>query len=229
MATQTQNALILAQARLNDQAGVIWTATNMLPFLKEAFIDLQLALIERSLPITRVVSASLTVTAGVTSFAIASILPSDIIMPIKLREKGTSEPNSYFCDMTQKDVLPDVDQTTVLVFWSWQLNTSVKSNDILLVGATVNRSVKLTYTAGFSTPTAIDGTTNLYLPLAEGFVGLRMAQLAAQSVGNDTLAQEIVQELPYKITPILQYMTRQQQSLPAKRIPYRRTGRMIIT
>lgn len=219
MAT-AQAALDSARVYLNDVGQQIWTNTTLLPYLKEAHRDLLLLLWLNGIPVIREKSASINVTAvsGVTL-----TLPNDLLEPIWLKERpqGSSED---WIPMIEMEFEPDIPQADTLRYWCW------REEAINFVGATTNRSVLLRYWKGLTT--IIDATTNLGFILAEAFLGPQTAGYAAGSVGNITLAQEMlyVKDVNIgiagsKLHMIIQSNIKGQQNLPARRIAYRRFSR----
>lgn len=205
---------------LNDAGASMWTDAILLPHLKEAHKDLLLVLWLNDIPVIKEISATINVTAisGTTL-----TLPSDLLEPISLKERaqGSSE---VWVPMTEMDWEPTILQDTYLRYWIW------REEQIKLVGAKNNREVLLRYYKSIAD--IVDGTSALGFILAETFLGPQCAGYAAGSVGNTTLAAELlwvngvnVGVAGSKLDMIVRANIKGQQNLPARRIPYRRFAR----
>lgn len=224
MATATE-ALDSARAYLNDVGKQIWTDTVLLPFLKEAHKDLLLVLWLNNIPVVKEKSLAINVTAvsGTTL-----TLPADLLEPIWLKERAQGSAQEW-TQMVEKSFEPDIKQDTTLRYWTW------REEQIKLVGSTTNREVLLHYWKGLAA--IADATSPLGFILSETFLGPQTAGYAAGSVGNTTLAGELlfvngqtVGVAGSKLDMIVRASIKGQQNLPARRMPYRRfaRGRMTI-
>lgn len=221
MATATA-ALDSARAYLNDTGKQIWTDAVLLPYLKEAHKDLLLVLWLNGLPVVREKSAVINVTA-ITGLTLT--LPSDLLEPIWLKERAQgSSVNISWIPMSETDFEPDIQQDTTLRYWAW------REEQIKLVGATTAREVLLQYWKSIAD--IVDATSPLGFILSEVFLGPQCAGYAAGSVGNITLAGELlfingqtVGVAGSKLDMIVRASIKGQQNLPARRIPYRRFAR----
>lgn len=219
MATAT-TALDSARTYLNDVGKQLWTDAILIPYLKEAHKDLLLVLWLNGIPVIKEKSASINVTAvsGVTL-----TLPSDLLEPIELKERtqGSSE---NWIPMTETDWEPDISQTNTLRYWTW------REEAVNFVGATTNRSVLMRYWKSIATITAASDALGFIL--SEAFLGPQCAGYAAGSIGNTSLASDLlwVQGVTSgiagaKLDMIVRANIKGQQGLPARRIPYRRFAR----
>lgn len=219
MSITAADALDSARVYLNDVGKQIWTDVVLLPYLKEAYRDLLLELELQQIPILRSKSTATTVNIGDTTVT----LPSDFVLPIKLTEKsfGSSDAPT---PMVECDFEPAVDATDTLRYWAF------RNGVIDLVGSTTKRSVYLYYESGPTIPTAAG--SSLGITNAEIFLGPQTAGYAAGSVGNRSLAVELLfiksTQLGIaggKLESIIRANVKNQQNLPARRIPYHRGGR----
>lgn len=222
MATATV-AMDSARVYLNDTQKQIWTDAVLLPYLKEAHKDLLLVLWLNGIPVVKEKSASINVTAisGVTL-----TLPSDILEPIELKERAQGSSENWI-PMTELDWEPNETQASTLRYWCW------REEVINFIGATTNRSVLLRYWKSLAT--IVDASSALGFIMSEAFLGPQTAGYACGSVGNTTLAEELlwvqgqhVGIAGAKLDMILKANVKGQQSLPARRIPYRRFSRRIL-
>lgn len=217
-------ALDSARVYLNDVGQQIWTDTALIPYLKEAYKDLMIQLWLNGIPVIRE-KTSTPIVVPASSTPVILTLPADLVEPIGLKERaqGSSEP---WISMTETDFEPDTKPDVNLRYWAW------REENINLVGATNNREVQLRYLKSLTIPT----TTNspLGFIFSEFFLGPQTAAYAAGSVGNVSLAQELlfIHGSPTqmgiagaKLDGIIRANVKGQQNLPARRIPYRRFAR----
>ena len=206
-------ALDSARTYLNDQGKQIWSDALLIPFLKEAYKDLLLALKLNEIPVIMEKSAAITVNIGATTLT----LPADIVEPVKLKERlfGSSE---SFINMSEKAWEPDITQSSTLRYWAW------REEVLELVGATTKREVLLFYIKTLTAPTL--ASSSLGFINAETYLGPKTAVYAASSLGNSTLAGEANRIAEDKLEIIIRYNVKNKQGLPVRRLPYNRIGKM---
>lgn len=212
-------ALDSARVYLNDVGKQIWTDAVLLPYLKEAHKDLLLVLFLNGIPVIREKSAAINVAAN----ALTLTLPGDLLEPIWLKERAQGSSDDWI-PMTEVEFEPDRNKDIALRYWAW------REEAINFVGATTNREVLLRYWKSITIVT--DASSNLGFLLSDYFLGPQAAGYAAGSVGNDTLAKELlwvqgqsVGIAGSKLDMIIRSNVKGQQNLPARRIPYRRFAR----
>lgn len=210
-----------ARALLNDVGATLWTDAVLLPFLQEAHRELQVKLYLKGLPVLKEVSTVLSVPANTTNLSSVGSFPTDVIEPIWLKEKLNGEADSRFIDMEEVDFIPDIERDTRNRYWCW------REEVINILGATVATQVKLRYTKGLTLPTS-NGSALGFI-FAESYIGPRCAALAAQSVDNVTLYEAQTMESQAKIDEILRANVKGMQNLGARRRPYHRKYRRLIT
>lgn len=210
-----------ARTYLNDTSSQIWTDAVLLPYLVEAHRDLLLVLWLNGLPVLREKSAVIDIAALATTVT----LPSDLIEPIWIKERADgSTSNNDWVPMTETEFEPDIEKVETLRYWCW------REQAINLVGATTAREVLLRYWKSLAEPTG--ASSALGFIFAEHFLGPQTAGYAAGSVGNTSLAAELLfvngQNAGIagsKLDMIIRANIKGQQNLPARRIPYRRFAR----
>lgn len=214
-------ALDSARVYLNDTKKQIWTDTTLIPYLKEAYRDLLLVLWLNGMPVIKEKSATINVNANALDLGVNQ--PADLIEPISLKERTQGSSESWI-PMVEVGFEPDISKDTILRYWDW------REEKIVFVGATSNREVLLRYWKSLTLP--VDATTPLGFIFAEIFLGPQTAGYAAGSVGNTTLAGELlyVQSQAVgiaggKLDMIVRANVKGSQNLPARRIPYRRFDR----
>lgn len=221
MASTAEVAFDSARGFLNDTGESIWTNAVLLPFMKEAHGDLLLAMFLNGLPTIKVKTSTIQIPAAQTAFS--DELPDDLVEPISIKERKSGSTQDWV-PMTEVNFEPDVDRTEALRYWCW------REEDIMLVGSTEAREVLLRYWASLTV--IVDGNSSISIALAEFFLGPQCAAYAANSVGNSTLARELMYIAGVqtgiagsKLNMIIQANVKGMQNLPARRIPYRRFAR----
>jgi hypothetical protein len=211
-------ALNSARTFLNDTGKQIWTDTKLLPFLKEAYRDLLIQLWLNGIPVLR---EDTTIPITVLTGAVVITLPADLLEPIGLKERllGSTSIEDY-APMSEKAFEPDTVQTTELRYWSW------REEQIQLVGALTDRQVLLRYWKTLTIPTS--AASVLGFLFAEAYLGPKTTAYAAASTGNSTLAEEADSKAEIRLDQVIRANTKGQQSLPTRRIPYRRARRTRI-
>lgn len=167
-----------ARSLLNDEEASIWTNAILLPFIQQAYRELQAKLKNTVGPIM-ITEIANPVTAGTVI-----LLPAaNIIEPIQAWEKATADPDSAYTIMTEVKTIPNIPVTATLRCWKWN------GFELTFLGATANREVKVKYFASLAP--IVDETTSIPFINAENYLGPRTAGLAYSSVGeNATSAAE---------------------------------------
>lgn len=210
MAT-VSTALESARTLLNDDAATLWTDAVLLPKVREAHRELQVALTLNGLPVIKEVSAIIDVPASTLTLPTQ---PADIVEPIWMKERPDGGTADDFVDMEEVDFLPDVLQAEDLHYWAW------REEVISFVGATTAREVQLRYKKGL--PTINGGSDSIGFVYGELYLGPRTAAIAALSVGNKSVHDDLTSLAMNNIDKILRMNVLGQQHLPARRKPYRR-------
>lgn len=188
-------SVVFAEVRalLNDVGNTLWTDGVQLPFLQRAHRELQNELWRSASPVVRKTTATITVTTG--SLNLGGNQPTDIVEPISMVEKATTDAISLFAPMTERDTLPYVVQTTKLIYWAWLQEV------ITFVGATQDRHVQLYYRRSIPVPTGAGDPLGFIN--AEIYLPHRVAALAAMSVGNETLFKYYTDEAQRSLGKII--------------------------
>lgn len=210
----TSVALDTARTLLNDDAGTLWTDAVLLPKLKEAHREMQTKLVLAGIPVIKAATAVLSVPANTTDLTSVVGYPTDLIEPTWLKERTPGQQERDFVDMTEVADVPNLNPTTELIYWCWI------GEKILLLGAVVNRDVKIRYMKGITVPVA--GTSPIGFLFGESYLGHRTAALSASSVGNKTAHDELTQEANMKFQEIVALNIKGGQNLPARKRPYHR-------
>lgn len=212
---------VLSQARtlLNDDDAASWPDVRLIPKAQQAFNQMQADLLIAGIPIINTVSAIMTVPAMTTDDSNVDLsanasYPTDMIMPIWLKERQTGQHNTDFVDMLEVDFIPQVDISAQLLYWCWQKQT------ILLRGALVSNQVQLRYQRLLVLPTLNTDSTQVIL--SELYLSYKTAALAAFSAQNYDLFTRLDAISTGNLYKIVQMGVKQLQNTPTKRRAYHR-------
>ena len=212
-------ALAEAQALLNDVAKTIWTDAVLLPYLQKSHRELQVLLWESGIDAIKEITAIKSVAADATD--LGGDLPSNIIVPLTLKERSDSSTSDRdWIDVAETDPLPDIEPTTSIQYWAW------RGEIIEFIAPTTARKIKLRYLKGLSSVTS--GASPIGFIFGEMYLGPRLASIAVESVGNSTRADELRKDAGIWIPKIIASNVKGGQSVPTRRIPYRRSFRRYI-
>lgn len=204
-----------SQAHLNDVGGTIWTYATLLPFLQEAHRELRSKVILNGIPVIDEVTGVISVPAGTTDLTTIAGYPTDLIVPIWMKERQQGDPNnSDFIDMTPRDFIPNINQDIWLYWWCW------RGEKIFLVGSLNNEEVQLRYRRQIPTP-VVAGDSVGWLG-AENFLSYRTAALACNSIGEGEKGQSLSQQAEINMDIVIRLNVKQLQTMPARRRPYHR-------
>lgn len=196
-----------ARAYLNDNNGISWTDTSLMPFLREAFGELQLALGTH-----RISEIKSQVIAPIAVGDLFFPLPSNITEPVSMFEKDFGASDDFYEPMKQVAWLPNITSSNSLVFWSW------RQQQIQFLGATSPRTVKLRYNGYLTAPNTLNDPLGFIW--AERFLGPRIAALALESVGQGRRAAGLAVLAENNKYQIMQYNVTENQR-PVRRKKYR--------
>lgn len=214
--TQAGEVLQAARTHLNDDEGILWPDQKLFPKLREAHKLLQLALVQNGVPIIHEVTAPMLVAAYVVDPTPLATYPPNLIQPIWLKERPAGSLMQDFIDMTEVDFLPQVQQSTELVWWSW------RKQKINFLGATMDREVLIRYRGGLKVPQEVTDTIGPFF--GELYLSFKTAALAVGSIGpRDTVRiQYLEEQADANLENILVNAAMEAQNLPTKRRPYHR-------
>ena len=173
------SVMIRSRAMLNDTLGDVYTDPVLLPYLQNAWGELQSDLQQNGLPVTTTDSAVLTIPAG--TFKLTSLttppVPADIVDPIALYERAIGTP--HWSRMTEyPNGLMVESVSRALGPWRWE------NDGLRFGGSDSDRELKIRYTRTFA---EIDSeNTNIPLNAASLFLAYRTAAEAAEYIGQNT-------------------------------------------
>lgn len=207
--------LDLARTHLNDDGALVWQDPKLFPKFQEAYRSLLLEMQLAGLPLLMEVNANVTINAGVTDFSTVVGYPTDMILPLWMKEKMVGEIDANFIDMVPIDFIPNVQQDVRLIWWSWI------QGKIIFLGALNPVVVQLRYRSTLSVPT--DNSQDTKVPQAEFYLAYQTAGLALQSTSNGAAQAAIMfKAADMYLDKFIRFNIRGQQRLPAKRRAYHR-------
>jgi hypothetical protein len=212
---------VFKQARtlLNDDEATNWPDYRLKTKAILAFEELEAELIVAGIPIIQSVSAIITVPAMIvddSNLDLSTIpgYPTDMILPIWVKERQVAQRNQDFVDMVEVDFIPNIDLDIYLHYWCWQKNT------IFLRGCLNSTQVEIRYQRYLSIPEV--NTDSIIVPLGQLFIANRVAALAYQSLGNRQMWLDLSAVANVNLSRILDMNIKELQDTPAKRRPYHR-------
>jgi hypothetical protein len=208
-----------ARTLLNDDDAANWPDYRLYTKVVTAFEELEAELIVAGIPIIHTISSIITVppvTIDDNNLDLSTVTgyPTDMIIPIWLKERQIGQMNSDFVDMVECDFIPNIALDIYLHYWSWQKNT------IFLRGALNSIQVEIRYQRYLPIPRL--NTDSLIVPLGQLFIVNRVAALAYQSLGNREMWQDLSTAADVNLARIIDMNVKELQDLPAKRRPYHR-------
>jgi hypothetical protein len=215
------DVLTRSRSYLNDDDQTNWPDVRLVPKARIAFEEMEAQLVLNGLPIIHSVTAVITVPAWTfddqsQDLSTVSGYPTDILLPIWMKERQIGEMNRDFVDMVEVDFIPNIDLDINLRYWCWYQNT------ILLRGSFNSNQVQLRYQRYLPIPQI--NTDSIIVPLCQLFLAPRTAALAYQSVGNDAKWAALNGEASVNLDTIIRFNVKELQNTPAKRRPYHRGG-----
>lgn len=199
-----------SRSSLNDVAGDLYTNDFLLPFLQNAWDDLQSELQVHGLPATTQQSVALAVTAGATS---VSPLPSTFIEPITLYERKDST-EDWVPMREVKSLITQGEPTDTLGTWCFV------DEELQVHASNMDREVLIEFTG---TLVEISGAnTNLPLNGALLCLAYKTAAEAAEAMGNRTRSDRLESKAEVEKSKFIKTRIKGSQGLTVRRIPYTR-------
>lgn len=208
-----ENAAVL----LGDANKIFFVDDVLLPFVKEAHLEIQNDLIANGFRPFEILSATVTLPAGSTAL---SVPPQDLFIVQKIEEAAPGSNN--FSQMIERPWEPNVSPSTTLQYWVF------RQAKIQFLGATTDRDIKIYYIAGNAG--AVSGAgSQINLINALPLYSARVAYLAAQFKGrNKEAAKALLGLYAQRLISYLIIEIKSQQGVTYRRRPYS-TKRQSIT
>jgi hypothetical protein len=204
-----KDALQIARSLLNDDLGTKWPDSVLFPRLQIAHRQMQAALLLNSIPVIKSKSAIILVPAFSTVLGVYQ--PTDLIEPISMKERDPGGSMDDFDDMTEVAFIPELEQDTNLIYWSW-IGEGIK-----FLGATVDKEVLLRYTSSLALPQTVNDS--IFFLGGEIYLGYKIASMCSRDVV--TFYNEAEKALEILIRTNVKGM----QGIAHRRLPYRHRGR----
>lgn len=170
---------------LNDAAKSTFTYVAMLPHLKKANEFLQNLLIACGVEVQRQTSAVITLAATTYSDVSTPIdlsasigYPSDMLLPINLRERDGGSLSQTFIPMYERDWEPDLKPVSSLTYWAF------RNNKIYVPQVTSSRNILINYWRELTSITSAN--SNEEVAGAKNYLSAKTAELCARYIGQNT-------------------------------------------
>lgn len=216
---QLSNVTDQVRALLNDEEATNWTDAKLRTKVIMSYEELESELLLAGIPIIQSASTIMNVPIMNTdddNFDLSTVTgyPTDMILPIWLKERQLGQMNRDFVDVIECDFIPNVDITFTLSYWAWIDGT------ILVRGCTNPTQVQLRYQRLLTIPQL--NTDSIIVPLGQMFLAYRVASFCAESLGDATRADRWLNTAKMNLDRIMRMNIKQLQDTPAKRRPYHR-------
>lgn len=159
---------------MNDADAQLYSNTILLPFIQQAYGELQIELTANGLQVTKEVSTTLVVAAGVSPTITVDNI-NDLVIPLELFERAVGE--TFFIPMGKLTWEPEAERTETLRYWNW------RENEIKMLGSTAIREIKVRYIKGLPAP--INENSLILINSSLEFLAARASGLASQFVGGN--------------------------------------------
>lgn len=212
---------ILASVRthLNDSQGILYPDQVLLPKLQEAQRELHLKMMSKGLPLFTEQTAIFTVPANVIDGVYPELglivgYPTNLIVPIGIKEKQVGQATNYFIDMVECSEIPKVQKSTTLRFWSWV------QNRLFVLGALVDVQIQLTFRGELTMFSTVND--DVYPKLSENFLSYKCAALALNNPNSSQggMIDRLNQSAYQNLDDLLSVNVKQMQNLPARKRGY---------
>ena len=230
MATTVDDVINEAVILLNDPNKRLFTNDKLLPLIKKAYRELGVELHNNGAPLLREVSDIINVSANSTDFSykileedgtqrlgldglpeIGSNQPEDIVIPIRLKERGDGDGN--FSPMENRYWEPTDNPGASLRYWSW------REEEIKFLGAITDRQVIIYYRK--SLRALVELTDTVPYANAINFLSPRAAALAARFIGNNnTKADKLDIDAHINLGKLVSRTVKGSQSITSRRRSY---------
>lgn len=198
-----------ARTYLNDVNGTVWTDTNLLPYLIEAYEYGRNSQAVKGLP-NAFKTDEQTITAGTVVYP---LIP-DLLIPVKVEERAAGEDPSFRVLMTETIWDPTLEPTENLNYWNW------RNQDINFLGALTDRVVTVSYMGDMDPTGLTTGSTSL-LGNVKSFLSAKTAALV-HSLANQNMTQaQICDDIAEKeLGKILAVQSKARQAVPGRFRPH---------
>lgn len=210
MSVTAAQPLAEAQVLLNDPSKINYTDAKLIPLMQKAYAELQTKMMLNGLPVMKEqTSAPIDVAANVAALSDGAGLPSDLIYPIEVSERGDGS-TGLFSEMTEQEWEPNLNPGPELLYWNW------REEEIKFLPATTAREVRIRYMKGLTRITAT--STVLGVNNSTTFLAARTAALAAWVIGrNQTHAATLQEDAKDALDDLIAVLAKRSQGLGIRR------------
>ena len=226
---QSEDALTLARALVNDSAAAVFTDALLMPLLNSAYRGLQRELAENGISVLveqQDIEMDVSSSTGVTNTELSDVsspqLPADCLMPHALWERAAANTGDVFVPMekfTSGGGMLNLQPNSYLQLWEW------REDKINLIGATQSITVRVRYEKIL--PSLTSGTDPIQIRGATDVLGFATAALAARSRGARALAVDLLGTAQTAIEELINRYIRPEQTKGRRRRPYSYHRRVI--
>ncbi|MFZ0739366.1 MAG: hypothetical protein WBL70_14935 [Candidatus Acidiferrales bacterium] len=221
---QTEDALNLTRALMNDAAGSVFNDATLMPLLNSAYRALQRELAEAGVSIlVSEVDIDLPLTGGVTLTQLADTsdpqLPTDLLAPHQLWEQLTGSTDLFIPMEKIVGGLPNLQPSTYLRMWEW------REDMINLIGATSAITVRLRYEKLLSQ--LVVGTDPILIRASNDALAYATAAMAARARGARAMAVDMQGAALQAKEELIERYVRPEQFKARRRRPYGYNRRVI--
>ena len=221
---QTEDALNLTRALMNDAAGSVFNDATLMPLLNSAYRALQRELAEAGVSIlVSEVDIDLPLTGGVTLTQLADTsdpqLPTDLLAPHQLWEQQTGSTDLFIPMEKIVGGLPNLQPSTYLRMWEW------REDMINLIGATSAITVRLRYEKLLSQ--LVVGTDPILIRASNDALAYATAAMAARARGARAMAVDMQGAALQAKEELIERYVRPEQFKARRRRPYGYNRRVI--
>ncbi|MFZ0878897.1 MAG: hypothetical protein WA002_05340, partial [Candidatus Acidiferrales bacterium] len=214
---QTEDALNLTRALMNDAAGSVFNDATLMPLLNSAYRALQRELAEAGVSIlVSEVDIDLPLTGGVTLTQLADTsdpqLPTDLLAPHQLWEQLTGSTDLFIPMEKIVGGLPNLQPSTYLRMWEW------REDMINLIGATSAITVRLRYEKLLSQ--LVVGTDPILIRASNDALAYATAAMAARARGARAMAVDMQGAALQAKEELIERYVRPEQFKARRRRPY---------
>jgi hypothetical protein len=214
---QTETALNLTRALINDPAGSVFNDATLMPLLNSAYRALQRELAESGVSVlVSQVDLDLSLSNGLTSTELSDTstpqLPTDLMVPHQLWEQQSGSCNLFVSMEKIVGGLPNLQPGSFLRMWEWREDT------IQLLGATSEVTARLRYEKVL--PQLVLGTDPILIRAASDALAYATAAVAARARGARALAADMQTTAMEATEKLIERYIRPEQFKGRRRKPY---------
>jgi|HubBroStandDraft_5_1064220.scaffolds.fasta_scaffold151817_1 hypothetical protein len=214
---QTETALNLTRALINDAAGSVFNDGTLMPLLNSAYRALQRELAEAGVSVlVSQVDLDLPLTSGLTATELTDTstpqLPTDLMVPHQLWEHQSGSSDLFVPMEKIVSGLPNLQPGSFLRMWEWREDT------IQLLGATSEVTVRLRYEKVL--PQLVLGTDPILIRASNDALAYATAAVAARARGARALAADMQTTAMEATEKLIERYIRPEQFKARRRKPY---------